>query len=405
MGWYRSWLLNFLALRFPKPKLLTLSKSLFNKCENVIYSLNQTNIPQLMLPVTRAKSTMRTWPRGGRFDFFRLLLLSLCSALWATFTNFALTGAASPSAQPSILSAPMLDHSSDGHSIVLGEGTFGTVSLVRSSGNHTSSSLVAIKTFSTTDAISAIHREASIALSLQHSNVMHTYALQSRHNKTHLTYQLVMEYLPVSFLSHVKTIKTSRTALFRFFKDICQGVAYMHNRGLAHLDMKPENVLVSASGTPKIIDFGSAEIVRSPLLSDPHSCVHGAHQVFTHGIGGSEPYMPPEVYGEDKYDAQKADVWALGITFVQMFLDDYSQPWAFSAMEDEDFARYVNTNSLGYGERGQNTSDYESVQDRSLLRYLPRESRDMVGRMLSIEPAQRPDVEEIIGSQWLEAID
>ena len=382
---------KFLALRFPKSKLLTLSKLHFNKCEIFTNTLNHTDKPQLML---RAQFTMKTWPRRAPRDFSSLLLLLLCSAIGAM--------PADQSSQSITLTSKDI---SSGYSNVLGEGTFGTVSLVRSSGNHTSFSLVAIKTFSSTDSISAIHREASIALSLQHPNVVQSYTLQSRQNETHLTHQLAMEYVPISFLSHVKTINTSRTALFRFFKQICQGVAYIHNRGLAHLDLKPENVLVSANGIPKIIDFGSAEVVRSPLLSDQDSCIRGAHQVFTHGIGGSEPYMPPEVYGEDKYDAQKADVWALGIMFVQMVLNDYSQPWAFSAMEDEGFACYVNTNSLGYGERRPDTSDYKLLNERSMLQYLPRESRDIVGRMLSIEPAQRPDVEEIIGSKWLEAID
>ena len=42
--------------------------------------------------------------------------------------------------------------------------------------------------------------------------------------------------------------------VFGIFRQVCQGVAYMHSRSLANLDLKPENVLVSSEGTSRTVD-------------------------------------------------------------------------------------------------------------------------------------------------------
>lgn len=280
----------------------------------------------------------------------------------------------------------------------VGEGTFGTIRLLNTSTEQVlmppqinktyTSHQIAVKTFSPTEFPSAIRREYSIARTLDHPNIITTYALHTTSNDTNTLYHQFMEYLPYDLPIYFSLYPPSRQILFSLFRQICHGIAYMHSRGIAHLDIKPENILLTSDGVPKIIDFGSAEIVDSPLLHDADACDAGRRQVLTHGISGTEPYMASEVYGEEKYNAQKGDVWALGIIFVQMALQDWSMPWEFAAMEDERFRRFVET-------------DDKDI----LLGYLPKESRDMVGRMLSLDPEERPLVNEILGSGWLEALE
>lgn len=78
-----------------------------------------------------------------------------------------------------------------------------------------------------------------------------------------------------------------RQHVFGVFRQIYQGVAYMHSRGLAHLDLKPENVLLNSEGAPKIIDFGSSEAITPILLSPQLTCVMFGRKTLVHAIRGS----------------------------------------------------------------------------------------------------------------------
>ena len=116
----------------------------------------------------------------------------------------------------------------------------------------------------------------------------------------------------------------------------------MHSRGLAHLDLKPENVPLNSKGPPRIIDFGSSEAITPISLSPLQlTCVMFGRETLVHSIGGSQSCMHAEVYGEVRYDSQKDDVWALGIMLIQIELGDYGMPWSFSATEDPAFAAFV----------------------------------------------------------------
>ena len=296
---------------------------------------------------------------------------------------------------------------------LLGEGTSGSVRLLHEPDGYASKYQIAVKSFWDVDSNADICHEFSVASSLNHPNIIRTFDLRKTFNGTHTTYHQFMEYLPYDLPAFTAAFPHHLPQKYRIFWQVCQGVAYLHNRGLAHLDLKPENVLVSNEGIAKIIDFGSSEAVPPVPLSPPTTCVVTGHNVPTHGIRGSEPYMPPEVYGEAKYDGQKADVWALGILFVQIALDDYRMPWSFSAMEDEAFASFVGATieveeeeeeektSLG---KGNKVSLPVRMSREELLRHLPRGSRDMVRRMLYLDPGRRPVIEEVLGDPWLDVI-
>jgi serine/threonine protein kinase len=85
---------------------------------------------------------------------------------------------------------------------------------------------------------------------------------------------------------------------------LCQGLAFLHERGVVHLDLKPGNILVSASGSLKIGDFGLARRVSTLLRRAPAAT-------------GTAWYLPPEVLqlGEA---GPEADVYALGLTCYEM---------------------------------------------------------------------------------------
>ena len=204
--------------------------------------------------------------------------------------------------------------------------------------------------------------------------------------------------------------------VFLVLRQVCQGVAYIHSRGLAHLDLKPVNVLVKSERALKLIDFGFSEAIIPILLLSQLTCVMLGRNTLVHGIRGSQSCMHAEVYVEARYDSQKADVWALGIVFIDFELGDYEMPSSFSAMEDPVSAASVEAAN----EEGTNLENevisalkvHQAVERavlvgmsrENVLRHLPRGSRSMEGRMLEIEPEKRPIIDEVVGDPWLEAI-
>lgn len=95
------------------------------------------------------------------------------------------------------------------------------------------------------------------------------------------------------------------------FSQMCLGIQYLHSCGFAHRDVKQENVIIDANYNCKLCDFGIMCESRQPTLATT--------------ICGTVPYMSPEIVRGEKYDAKKADIWALGITLYTMMTGYF--PW------------------------------------------------------------------------------
>ena len=78
----------------------------------------------------------------------------------------------------------------------------------------------------------------------------------------------VMEYAPFDLFAIVMTGKMSKSEVTCCFLQILSGVTYLHSSGLAHRDLKLDNVVVSEHGIMKIIDFGSAHVFKYPFESE-----------------------------------------------------------------------------------------------------------------------------------------
>ena len=86
-------------------------------------------------------------------------------------------------------------------------------------------------------------------------------------------------------------------------KQIVEGLAYIHKKGIVHRDIKPENILMM-NDVPKITDLGLAQVMRTSGVS---------------GKSGTPFYEAPEVLFEEKY-GQAADIWSLGILLLELLL-------------------------------------------------------------------------------------
>ena len=88
------------------------------------------------------------------------------------------------------------------------------------------------------------------------------------------------------------------------FKQIIQGLGYIHKRRILHRDIKLDNILLDGKGRVKIADFGVSKLVKAGDLM--------------HEQSGTPAYIAPEILKEEGYRGFKADIWSAGVVFFAM---------------------------------------------------------------------------------------
>ncbi|KAF0697542.1 Aste57867_11785 [Aphanomyces stellatus] len=151
----------------------------------------------------------------------------------------------------------------------------------------------------------------------------HPHVLRMRADFEDAGYEhFVLDYCPTGELFDELSAAGSfdaATAL-AYFRQIVQGLSFMHSRGIAHRDVSLENVLLDAAHTCYVCDFGLAATTSQWHMDSV----------------GKAFYMAPEVVSGLLYDATKADVWSLGVVLFMMLT---GAP-LFSVANDMD-ARYT----------------------------------------------------------------
>lgn len=151
---------------------------------------------------------------------------------------------------------------------VLGSGAGGSVRLMKRSSDGVT---FAVKQFrarhsyeSERDYNKKVTAEFCIGSTLHHGNIIETMDLVNEKGN----YYVVMEYAPFDLFAIVMTGKMSREEISCCTLQILNGVSYLHSMGLAHRDLKLDNVVVNEHGIMKIIDFGSAAVFRYPFENE-----------------------------------------------------------------------------------------------------------------------------------------
>ena len=154
-------------------------------------------------------------------------------------------------------------------------------------------------------------REARSVAQLQHPNIVTVIDRGEEEGKQYI----VFEYVDGENLKEL-VVRKGRLEIpeaLEIALEIARGLAFAHEHGLVHRDVKPQNVLLNGDGRAKVTDFGIARSLD----------VDGMTQTGT--VLGTSNYIAPEQASGQRVDAQ-TDVYALGVVLYEMLVGDVPFP-------------------------------------------------------------------------------
>ena len=189
-----------------------------------------------------------------------------------------------------------------GYKIVrnLGSGTMGVVLLVSKDDEYYAMKILRSEMggLDSDRKLQRFSREAEILTQINHPNIVRffEYGVSPKDNVPYF----VMEFVAGQPLSlHIENGDLQIHEKLHIVKQIASALAFIHERGIIHRDVKPANILVTGQKEVKLSDFGIARIADSDLT-------------ITHEMLGSPAYMSPEAFDASKKKDQRSDIFSLG---------------------------------------------------------------------------------------------
>ncbi len=199
--------------------------------------------------------------------------------------------------------------------------------------------------------IQQFHREAELCQKLRHPNIVPIYEVGSQGEYHFFTMEFVEGGNLKDFINIRK--KLSPAEATRCVCELAHGLAYALGQSVTHRDLKPTNVLMSATGVAKLVDFG--------LAGDEQGGGARALEYATIEDGTSSPANDP-----------RSDLFFLGVIYYELLTGTPPYPSTRSREERSRISRYANIRPI-----------------RQLEPNILRSIEDIVERLLKLEPNQR----------------
>ncbi|XP_022144438.1 SNF1-related protein kinase catalytic subunit alpha KIN10-like [Momordica charantia] len=210
-----------------------------------------------------------------------------------------------------------------------------------------------------------VRREIKIMKLFMHPHIVQLYEVIETPTDTYV----VMEYVKNGELFDyiVEKGRLKEDEARRLFQQVISGVEHCHRNMIVHRDLKPENVLLDSELNVKIADFGFSNV-----MYDGH---------FLKTSCGSPNYAAPEVISGKLYPGPEVDIWSCGVIL-------YALLCGFLPFDDENIPilRYKIKNGV-----------------YNLPRHLSTEAKDLIARILVVDPLRRITIPQIRQHPWFQA--
>ncbi|XP_017019340.1 ovarian-specific serine/threonine-protein kinase Lok isoform X2 [Drosophila kikkawai] len=214
--------------------------------------------------------------------------------------------------------------------------------------------------------------EAKIMKNLSHPCVVRMHDIVDKPDAVYM----VLEFMRGGDLLNriiSKKLLTEETSKLYFYQ-MCHAVKYLHDRGITHRDLKPDNVLLETNDEDtllKVSDFGLSKFVQKDSVMRT--------------LCGTPLYVAPEVLitgGREAY-TRKVDIWSLGVVLFTCL----SGTLPFSDEYGSSAAEQIKKGKFAYRHPA-----WKGVSQRAKL---------LINQMLIVDPAKRPSIDDVLQCSWL----
>ncbi|KAI1313571.1 Pkinase-domain-containing protein [Xylaria venustula] len=248
----------------------------------------------------------------------------------------------------------------------LGKGKFGRVYLAR---ERTSGFICALKVLHKSELSQGrvekqVRREIEIQSNLRHPNILQLFGHFHDSKRVFLILEFAAKGELYKYLRRESRFPEWKAS--QYIAQMASALRYLHRKHVIHRDIKPENILVGIHGEIKISDFGWS--VHAPNSRRETMC-------------GTLDYLPPEMVNpgcsNSSYN-EKVDLWSLGVLTYEFLVGE---------------APFEDTPVM--------TQRRIARADMSIPSFVSPEARDLIKRLLVLDPEKRIPLEQVQVHPWI----
>lgn len=269
---------------------------------------------------------------------------------------------------------------------VLGEGASGEVWLVQRKSTGEKFACKIIEKNEDMNDAESMGTEIEIMKRVRHPHIVTLYEIFESNEKMWLILELVdggdFNYF-ISGKAHY-----SEQVISHHFKQILEGLHYLHQAGVVHRDLKLDNILVKGDheyGEVKIADFGLSALVQlnekgyDRSLSSKRKSFTGLQEMW-----GTAPYFAPELI--DRAYGPQADMWSAGCILYNMVTGAHP----FNQQDEESLFHAIQHAKLD-----------PEIADGKAWANTSEECKDLINRLLTVDPIARYSATESLDHPWI----
>lgn len=217
----------------------------------------------------------------------------------------------------------------------LGDSMYGNIKLYQCKDRHTNEQTLCNELFVVkkcykseddyTQKVKALRNEFLIGQLLDHPNIIKTLGYDSERDALILEHCVGQDLFDYTNRRKYWNIRVLRKFL-PVFSQVLDAVCYLHDKGIAHYDIKVENIMYDKlSNCVKLIDFGNADFF-----------VRDGKRVSDNVMKGTIEYLPPDVFTSPFFYGDNVDVWSVGIVLYRLIYNDL--PWKKAVLSDSSYS-------------------------------------------------------------------
>jgi len=189
-----------------------------------------------------------------------------------------------------------------------------------------------------------------------------------------------MEYAPFGDLYNTvvkKIINFDQKLVRTYFRQILSGLEFLHNLGIAHLDLKPDNIFIAENNQIKIADFDMSYIKGDPEILSFGTC----------------NFRSPEIMSHRSQNPYASDIYSLGCVLFFMITGGLVPRDENDYRREEMITRMIRNKSEEFwdliGEKIGKSSDFFS-----------KDFKELFFSLINDDASARPSIEDIKNSKW-----